>query len=125
MREPLRDRTRLIHIQQAIDTILERTNGMTYENLVADKIQLGGIIYYTMFIGEAAYKLSLAFKETFTGTNWDVIANMRHHLVHGYYQVNALDVWSVIQNDLLPLREQVSHYLSDTDWEEWEQKNFK
>lgn len=124
MREPLRDRTRLIHIQQAIDTILERTNGMTYENLVADKIQLGGIIYYTMIIGEAAYKLSLAFKKAFTDTDWDVIANMRHHLVHGYYQVNALDVWSVIQNDLLPLREQVSRYLSDTNWEKWEQKNF-
>lgn len=98
---------------------------MTYEDLVADKIQFGGIVYYTMIIGEAAYKLSRVFKATFTATNWEVIANMRHHLVHGYYQINAKDVWNVIQYDLKPLREQVALYLTETDWDAWEQQDFE
>ena len=123
MREPIRDKGRLLHIIDAIDTILERTKEMTYEDLVADKVIFGGIVYYTMIIGEASYKLSRLFKETFTDTNWDVIANMRHHIVHGYYQVNPTDVWYVIQNDLQPLKEQVEIILTDTNWNDWEKQN--
>lgn len=121
MREPIRDKGRLLHIKDAIDTIIERTRGMTYEELVADKVVFGGIVYYTMIIGEASYKLSKVFKDTFTNTNWNVIANMRHHIVHGYYQVNPTDVWYVVQHDLQPLKEQVVRYLTTTDWDEWEQ----
>ena len=58
MREPLKDRTRLEHILAAIDTILEKSNGLTYESLTSDKILFAGIVYYTMVIGEASYYLS-------------------------------------------------------------------
>jgi len=50
MREPLKDKSRLEHILDAIDTILEKSNGLTYEGLTADKIVFGGIVYYTMVI---------------------------------------------------------------------------
>lgn len=120
MREPLKDRNRLEHILNAIDTILERTNGLTYEGLTSDKILFGGIVYYTMVIGEAAYHLSKPFKKKYTETNWNQITKMRHNLVHGYYQVDPDVVWSVIQDDLVPLREQVTRYITETDWEEWE-----
>ena len=73
MREPIRDKHRLLHIQDAINTILERTEGMTYDALVSDKIQFGGIVYYTMIIGEASYKLSREFVKTFPEVEWDVI----------------------------------------------------
>lgn len=120
MREPLKDRNRLEHILNSIDTILERTNGLTYEGLTSDKILFGGIVYYTMVIGEAAYHLSKPFKKKYTETNWNQITKMRHNLVHGYYQVDSDVVWSVIQDDLVPLREQVTRYITETDWEEWE-----
>ena len=45
---------------------------------------------------------------------------MRHNLAHGYYQVDPDIVWSVIKNDLEPLRMQVTGYLNDVDWTEWE-----
>ncbi|MBR0046950.1 MAG: DUF86 domain-containing protein [Bacteroidaceae bacterium] len=120
MREPPRDKGRLLHIQEAIKTILERAQGQTFESLTKDKIVYGGIVYYTMIIGEAAYKLSRDFVATYNQVDWDVIANMRHHLVHGYYQVNAKDVWDVIQSDLKPLQDQVTQLLESIDWEEWE-----
>ncbi|MBR7126743.1 MAG: hypothetical protein IKC86_09165, partial [Prevotella sp.] len=34
---------------------------MTLEELTADKMLYGGIVYHTMIIGEAAYKLSQEF----------------------------------------------------------------
>ena len=45
---------------------------------------------------------------------------MRHVLVHDYYQISSKEVWKVIKEDLQPLREQVTRYLSDTDWDAWE-----
>lgn len=120
MREPIRDKSRLEHIIDAIDTIMERADGMTYESLISDKILFGGIVYYTMIIGEATYKLSREFVASHPQTNWQEIADMRHHLVHGYYQVDSTIIWEVIQHNLKPLREEIIRYLAETDWEEWE-----
>ena len=123
MRERIRDRERLEHMLEAIDVIQSRTMGLTYEELTADKVFLAGIIHYTMIIGEAAYKLSREFLSQFHQVEWKVIANMRHHIVHGYYRVNAKDVWDVIQDDLTPLKQQVEAILAETDWSEWEEEN--
>ena len=122
MREPLRDKNRLEHILDAIDIICQRTSGMSYEEFTADKVVYGGIVYYTMVIGEAAYKLSREFVASHMEVAWQTIADMRHHLVHGYYQVDSRIVWDVIQHDLAPLRNQISKLLAETDWEQWKKK---
>jgi len=121
MREPLKDKNRLEHMLSAIDTILGRVKGLAYDDFVSDKILFGGIVYHTMIIGEAAYKLSGVFVTAHPQIPWRDIADMRHHLVHGYYQVDSNIVWAVIQKDLSHLRKQISAILSETNWEEWEQ----
>lgn len=120
MREQPKDRNRLQHILEAIDTIQGRCAGMTREDLTADKVLFGGIVYHTMIIGESAYNLTKAFCKVHPETPWLQIAKMRHNLAHGYYQVDADIVWSVIQHDLQPLRQQVARYLDEVDWDEWE-----
>ena len=120
MREQPKDRNRLLHIIEAIDTILDRSEGMTREDLTADKVLFAGIAYHTMIIGEAAYHLTKAFWKKHPETPWLLIAKMRHNLVHGYYHVDPDVVWSVIKDDLPPLRKQVARYLAETDWDEWE-----
>ena len=87
-----------------------------------DKKSYHAVIYNIMIIGEAAYKLSREFVAPPPEVSWQVIADMRHHLVHGYYQVDSGIVWDVIKHDLEPLRDQIRKLLTDTDWELWEQK---
>ena len=123
MRERIKDKNRLQHIIEAIDTILQRTEGLSYEDFSSDRILFGGVVYYTLIIGEAAYKLTKPFTESNLQVNWQEIADMRHHLVHGYYQVDSRIVWAVVQNDLKPLRDQVSFILANTDWNQWEQSD--
>ena len=122
MREPLKDKNRLEHIVSAIDTILNRAESISFDNLISDKILFGGIVYHTMIIGEAAYKLSKKFIASHRDTPWQNITDMRHHLVHGYYKVDSTIIWNVIKNDLRPLREQVQRYINETDWDAWEQQ---
>ena len=120
MREPVRDRDRLEHIVEAIDRILNNTDFKSRDELDADNLRYYGIVKSIEIIGEAAYKLTRAFCREHAETPWEFIAKMRHVLVHDYYQIDPDAVWKVIQEDLPPLREQISRYLSETDWDEWE-----
>ena len=124
MREPLRDRGRLEHILETIDRLLNRTEGLTLEDLRRDAIFYYGVVKHIEIVGEAAYKLSLAFREAHPETPWKKIIAMRHVLVHDYYQISDSEVLYVIEDNLRPLREQIAHYLSDTNWEQWEQQPF-
>ena len=98
---------------EAIDIIIQRTSGMKLEDLDTDKVVYGGLAYYTMIIGEAAYMLSKEFKDTHSATPWRQIEGMRHHIVHGYFQVRKDMLWNVIENDLQPLKEQIKQYIDE------------
>ena len=120
MRENVRDCDRLEHIVEAITNILDFADGKTKEQLEADKLRYYGIVKNIEIIGEATYKLTRAFCNQHPETPWEFIAKMRHVLVHDYYQIEPREVWKVIRDDLQPLREQVTRYLEDVDWDEWE-----
>lgn len=120
MRELVRDRERLEHIEESISNVLDYADGKTKEEMEANKLIYYGIVKNIEIIGEASYKLTAAFRRQHPETPWEVIAKMRHVLVHDYYQIDPLSVWKVITEDLPPLREQVVGYLNDTDWDEWE-----
>ena len=120
MREYVRDRERLEHMAEAIDRILTFADGKNRMELEADNLKYYGVVKNIEIVGEAAYKLTNAFCRQHPETPWKAITQMRHVLVHDYYQIKPQEVWKVISEDLGPLREQVSQYLSDTDWEAWE-----
>lgn len=113
MREKIKDRTRLLHIIEAIDNILEFKEGVDYEAFVNNKLLKFGIFYNVAIIGEAAYKLTKDFIETHTDVPWREIINMRHVLIHGYYQIDPEILWETVNNDLPLLREAVSRYLNN------------
>ena len=120
MREYVRDRDRLEHIIESIDTILNYSNVKTIEELETDKLRYYGIVKNIEIIGEAAYKLTHAFHHQHSEIPWEFITGMRHVLVHDYYQIKPAEVWKVINEELQPLREQVARYLNEIDWEAWE-----
>ena len=121
MREPIRDRGRLEHMQKAIEHVLNFTVGKDLNRLSENVIEYYGIVKCIEIVGEAAYKLTPLFKESHPDTPWNVIEKMRHVLVHDYYQIEESEVKYVIEDDLRPLHEQITQYLTDTNWKEWEQ----
>ena len=64
-------------------------------------------------IGEAAYKLTKEFTSTHTEVPWRAIINMRHVLIHGYYQIEPQILWETINNDLIELKEAIEKYLKE------------
>ena len=113
MREALRDRNRLEHMLDHINKAQDAAQGFSFEQFCEDPIRFAAISYYTMIIGEAAYMLTKEFKDNHPTTPWRQIEGMRHHIVHGYYQVRKDMLWNVILNDLQPLKQQILQYLND------------
>ena len=97
--------------------------GISYEEFVKDRMRYFAIMKNIEIIGEAANMLTVDFRERHTELPWEQIIGMRHVLVHGYAQISDMKLWRTVTKDLLPLYQIVSRWLSETDWNEWEQTN--
>jgi len=120
MREPIKDRIRLEHIAAAAANIARYTEGKTYDDLLEDDMMCYAVVYNILAVGEAAYHLTKAFQREHPDTPWEDIMKMRNILAHDYYKLKLQTVWEVVQHDLPPLRKQVTRYIAETDWDEWE-----
>lgn len=120
MREVLKDRIRLEHMQTAINNIFQFTEDKTIDQLNDDTMLFYATVKNIEIIGEAAYHLTKAFCHEHPETPWDDVMRMRNILVHDYYRIRLNEVWKVVKEDLQPLLEQISRYLAETDWDAWE-----
>ncbi len=113
MREKPRDKGRLLHIQQAINNIETSLQGKTAEDFLLDQMLYFAVVKNMEIIGEASYMLTKEFRDAHPATNWRDIIDMRHILVHGYYQVDSRIVWATIRNDLPLLKIQIAEYIKE------------
>ena len=120
MREPIKDRIRLEHIATATANIARYTEGKTYNDLLTDDMMCYAVVYNILSLGEAAYHLTKAFQREHPDTPWEDIMRMRNILAHDYYKLKLQTVWEVVQHDLPSLRKQITRYIAETDWDEWE-----
>ena len=123
MREPLKDRTRLEHIVEAINKVFKFTEGKTCDDLSVGDMLFYAVVKNIEIVGEASFHLTKEFCKNHPETDWNGIMKLRHVLVHDYYQINVKTVWEIIQQELPTLLDQVTRYIAETNWEEWEKND--
>ena len=112
MREPDRDLGRLQDIVQAATHIASFTEGYSQEELAGDKLRFFAVVKNVEIIGEAAYMLSLEFKEVHSEVPWNNIIRMRHVLVHGYATIIPELLWYTALVDVPILKKQVEEFIA-------------
>jgi uncharacterized protein with HEPN domain len=120
MRERARDKGRLEDIIEYSTNVTNLIEGYSLEALIADKRTYYSVMKNIEVVGEAAYMLTKAFKNSHPEVPWKVIQGMRHVLVHDYANVVSATLYDTAVNDMQPLRQQVERYLTETDWDEWQ-----
>jgi len=104
------DRDRLADILTAIERILSKTTqGRTVFD--ADEMLQIWVLHHLQIVGEAARCLSEGFRRAYPDPAWSKAAGMRHILVHHYFEIDAGQIWNVVEHDLKPLRERVQAIL--------------
>ena len=120
MRERARDKGRLEDIVEYSRNVTMLIERYSLEALIDDKRTYYSVMKNIEVVGEAAYMLTKAFKNSHPETPWKVVQGMRHVLVHDYANVVSATLYDTAINDMIPLRNQVERYLAETDWDEWQ-----
>ena len=113
MRESIRDLGRLQHMLEHIDRAEQFAEGKTLADLENDAMLRYAVVKCIEIIGEAAYMLTIEFRDSHPLTPWNVIVKMRHVMVHGYYAIQMPIVFDILQNDLPVLKPQIEAYIKE------------
>lgn len=100
------DRERFVDILESIEKI-ERYIPRGRQVFETDELLQVWVVRHLQIIGEAASRVSIETQNRFPQIPWGKMIGMRHVLVHGYFEIDLDIVWSVLENDLVPLKEQV------------------
>lgn len=121
MRERKRDKGRLEDILKCINNIQQYIKDVSFDDFVSDSMRYYAVMKNVEIIGEAANMLTRNFRKTHEELPWRMIVSMRNVLTHGYANVSDLKLWKTATEDLTPMYEIINRYLSEIDWNEWEQ----
>ncbi len=103
----------LTDILVACEKVLRYTNGMKFEQFIADDRTFDAVIRNLQVIGEAVKSIPVDVRERNSEIEWRKIAGLRDILAHTYFQVENEIIWDVVQNKVKPLLTKVSQLLED------------
>jgi uncharacterized protein with HEPN domain len=105
------DEIRLRHMLDAAGDALSFAGGRKRADLDQDRQFLLAVVKCFEIIGEAASQVSSSGQSESAALPWREMVDMRHRLVHGYYDINHDIVWSTLQEDLPRLIEALRQVL--------------
>lgn len=103
-------------IAEAIERI-ERYASKGREAFEDDELIQNWILHHLRVIGEAARAISEELKDGHDEMPWQQIVGMRHILVHRYFEVDTDLIWSVVEDDVPVLKQQIDLILKEPEEE--------
>lgn len=98
---------------KSCDKILKYTQGLTFEEFVANDLVYDAVIRNLEILGEATKRLPQDFRGRYPDTEWRSIAGLRDIVTHAYFQIRDEIIWDVVQNKVQPLRNQIQLLLAE------------
>lgn len=95
-----RDDATLLDILRAARLALEFRGRLEKAAFLTDLKTQAAVLHELLVLGEAAKRLSAAFREEHPDVPWKAIAGMRDRLLHGYDDVDLDLVWKTVDEDL-------------------------
>ena len=105
------DKVYLQDILDAIEIILTYTANKSEFEFVNDQMLQDAVIRRFEIIGEASTKISEDVKNKNPGVQWRLMKGMRNKLIHEYFGVSAVTIYSTIKLDLPILKEQLENFV--------------
>jgi len=77
--------------------------GRTCGDLARDRQFALALVKCVEILGEAASQVSAEGQKEVVALPWREMIDMRHRLVHAYYDINLKILWRTVRDDLPPL----------------------
>ena len=109
---PPEDVIRLRHMLDAAREALGFAYSRTRDELDGDRMLAMALVKEIEIIGEAAYQMAEESRMEVAGIRWPAVIGMRHHLIHGYAEIDLDVLWGTLIDDLPPLIENLEAILA-------------
>jgi len=101
----------LAHIADSITAIQTYVAGGR-DAFLRERLIQDAVIRNFEIIGEAAGRLSTG-RRGLSDAPWKRVVAFRNRLIHGYWSVDVMLVWDVIENELPPLKTEVARLIAE------------
>jgi uncharacterized protein with HEPN domain len=98
-------------IIESCNKILRYTEGLTFDEFIADELRFDAVIRNLQIIGEAVKQIPPEIREKYPQTEWRKIAGLRDILVHVYFSLENETIWDIIQNKIPELHKNMQSIL--------------
>ncbi len=96
-------RFRVRDILAAVHAVASYTDGMSYEEFVADGRTRDAVVRNLMTMGESVRWIPDAILSRHPAVPWRTMRGVRNVVVHEYFGVDDLILWQTVRGDLPPL----------------------
>ena len=101
--EEKRDATRIEHMHDAIVRIAVIMGTLEKEEFLADEMRCEALAHRLTQLGEAANKVSRAFKAAHPEIPWRRTVEFRNDIVHDYSEISYEEMWQRAETDVVEL----------------------
>ena len=108
-----RDRVRLQHLLDALNSAISFARGRQRADLDADEMLLFALTRAIEVAGEAADQVTAETRTQLPYLPWGSIVGMRNRLVHAYFDINRDILWTTVTEAAPPLAERLKNVLAD------------
>ena len=99
------------HALEAIEMLGDKS----LEQLRDDRVLQLALVQLIEIIGEAASRVSAEVRQAYPSIPWQLAADMRNKLIHGYDVIEYAVVYDTVRDDLPALAEQLGMVFEHTD----------
>jgi len=105
-------------ILSSLEEVEEFTEGLNFEDFLKDRKTINAVIRSLEIIGEAAKKIPEDLRNGHPEMPWKRMTGMRDKLIHEYHGVDLEIVWTVIKEELPPLKPLIEKVLKEIEGKE-------
>jgi len=105
MRSRRGEEQRLDDIRTSCALIVDRLRGKKFPDFVADLVLQDSVIRRLEIIGEASKNLTLPTQRLYPDIQWKDMMRLRDRAIHGYFELDAMKLWKIVQEDVPQLLE--------------------
>jgi len=93
------------------DKVLSFTQGLDSSLFRADAMRYDATLRNLELIGEAATHVPNEARALAPNVPWRMVIALRNQLIHGYLGIDDDTLWSIVQDDITPLRDSLKKLL--------------